>query len=98
MHSVKEIAKSLVAELELSPLDCDPDAARNFKKIAVQDYVNFLKQSPERSTATNNCSLENCYIYYARAVKAGIPEYRMEKIFFLLRAYWIPKLRSTNGS
>jgi hypothetical protein len=70
MLSVKEIAKNLVAELEYEPLACDPDAARNFKKIAVQDYVAFLKQSPYRSPETNQCALESTYIYFHRTVKA----------------------------
>ena len=97
MLSVKDNAKNLVAELEYEPLACDPDAARNFKKIAVQDYVTFLKQAPYRSPATNQSALESTYIYIHRAVKAGVPEYRMEKYFYLLRAYWVPKLRSTDA-
>jgi hypothetical protein len=95
--SVREIAKNLVAELELNPLECDPDAGRNFEKIAVLDYVTFLRQAPYRSPSTNQCTLETCYIYFEKAVKSGISEERMERIFSNLRAYWIPRLRSTNA-
>lgn len=99
MEHVREIAKKLVAEMTGKPLDCDREAAgKQLRRLAVIDYASYLKHSPELSEEINNRAMEKAYMFYYRAIEAGVPESDMEKSFSDLRAYWIPRLaRSTYG-
>ena len=97
MVHVREIAKKLVAEMGLTPLDCDREAAgKHNKRLAVIDYASYLKNSPHRSEELNNKAMEQAYMFYYRAIEAGIPEDQMEQSFTDLRSYWVPRLARSN--
>ena len=99
MEHVRDIAKRIVAEMQLNPLECDREAAgKHNKRLAIIDYASYLKLSPYRSEPINNRAMEQAYMFYYRAIEAGIPEDQMEQSFTDLRSYWIPRLaRSNNG-
>ena len=93
MEHVREITKKLVAEILEKPLDCDREAAgKQLRRLAVIDYASYLKHSPELSEETNNRAMEKAYMFYYRAIEAGVPEEQMEKSFTDLRSYWVPRL------
>ena len=44
----------------------------------------------------NNKAMEQAYMFYYRAIEAGIPEDQMEQSFTDLRSYWLPRLARSN--
>ena len=94
MNSIQEVAKSLIAEMQ-GTREFDPSASKHFARIALIDYANALRRSPERSPEENQRWLVGAYEYHARAVACGANEDELDESFARIRAYWIPKLKET---
>ena len=95
MHSVREIAKSIIAEMEGTRKERSPVAALHYRRMAVISYADFLKRSPERTEETNQRCLEEAWIFAHKAISYGEQESRIEESFDRLRAYWLPRLKGS---
>ena len=97
MNHVKEIAKSIIQEMEHLNHETIPAsdrmvAAQTYKKFAIMDYANALRLVRERTEEHNQRCIEVAYVYYYKAIALGIQEERLENIFSGLRSYWAKKL------
>ena len=93
MNSVREIAKSIIKEMESIKKECDPAAAKFYERMAVVSYADFLKRSPERSKEMNQQCSEEAALYCEKAISYGASETKIEQSFERLRTYWLPKLK-----
>lgn len=93
MHSIREIAKGIITEMEKAQKVCSPESLRYHMRLAVITYADFLKHSPVRSKAMNQQCLEEARVYAEQAIASGTPEWKIEKAFERLRRYWVPRLK-----
>jgi hypothetical protein len=75
----------------------DPEAVKQYTRLAVIDYATFLKESSFRSPEINERALERALLYKSAALRAGADEEAIEKTFRQLRGYWIPRLVAANS-
>ena len=93
MQSVREVAKSIIAEMEGIQRECNPVQAEYFRRLAVISYADALKSSPMRSPELTEQSIQEAYAFSQKAIALGIREERMETSFSNLRDYWLPRLK-----
>ena len=97
MQHVREIAKSLIAEMEQISPDTIPAKDRMvvadmYRRFSIRDYAEALKHALDRTPERNDRCIEQSYIYAEKAIKMGIREERIEVVFAGLRSYWAKKL------
>jgi hypothetical protein len=98
MTSIRETAKAIVAEMEGTGQECNLSAGKYFKRLAILDYAEALKRSPECTPETTAAAIERAYTFAERAIQCGVPEEQIDEAFSRLRAYWLPRLaQSTHG-
>lgn len=93
MNSAREIAKSIIAEMEESLRECNPVAARVYQRLAVIDYAQALKRSAERTPEQNHDALRDTYIYAEKAIALGISRESMDASLKHVRDHWLPRLK-----
>lgn len=92
MNSVREVAKSIIAEMEGKPKQPNPAAARVYQRLAVIDYAQALKRSPERTPQENHEAMLDAHTYAEKAIALGVSSENMEASLKRIRDYWIPRL------
>jgi hypothetical protein len=93
MNSIRNIAKSMIKEMQTPKNQCDEETARYFQRLAVIYYADFLRHSPERPEGMNLQCLEECKLFADRAVSYGASQKQIEESFDRLRRFWIPRLK-----
>jgi len=92
MNSVKEIARSIIAAMEDTVHECDPAAARHFRRMAILSYSDAIQHAPVRSREENKRLIDEAYKYVSVAVSFGTDEDSIEDSFAALRAFWVSRL------
>ena len=83
---LRQLARALVAESAGNERrQYDPEAVKQYSRLAVIDYATFLKESPYRSPEINGRALERAYLYLEAAIKAGADEEDLETRYRQLR-------------
>lgn len=98
MNSVKEIAKSIIAEMEQVKLECDPAAAKHFRRMAILSYSDAIQNAPVRSREENERLIDEAYKYLSMAVHCGTNEASIEDTFASLRRFWVSRLKEVSNA
>ena len=93
MNNVREVIRSVIAEMEGIVKECNPVAAKSYYRLAVMDYAEYLKRSPERSPEMNAIVFENVLVLQEKAISLGASRERIDATFAELRGYWLPRLK-----
>jgi hypothetical protein len=93
MNNVREVVKSVIAEMEGIVKECNPIAAESYRRLSIIDYADYLKRSPERSPEMNQIVFEKVLTLQEKAISLGASRERIEKTFAGLRKYWLPRLK-----
>ena len=93
MESVRDKVKSIIAEMEGVAHEFNPRAADSYRRLAILDYADYLKRSPERSPEMNQIIFEKVITLEEKAIALGASRERIEATFAGLRQYWLPKLK-----
>ncbi len=93
MNSIQETAKSIIKEMQAVQDECQPEAAKYYRRMSIISYAEALKNAPTRSKEMTEQCFQEAYLYSEKAISLGIREERMEASFANLRAYWLPRLK-----
>jgi len=96
MEHVREIARSIIAEMEGNDIPCDISSAEQYRKLAIIDYSKAIKESPFRSPEINERAFEEAYLLAEKAISLGLYPERMDKSLYHLRQYWVKRLKESN--
>ncbi len=93
MDSVRDIAKSIIAEMaQLGIAPMLPPDAKHYRRLAIITYADALRNAAIRSEKMNAYYIQQAHEYAEKAIASGLSEDRIEHSFALLRAYWLPRL------
>ena len=96
MESIREIAMGMAAELNLEVMPRQSES-RRYKRLAVIEYANFLREAPRRSVEINTAILQGVHEIVDQAIGSGVSPETIDQEFASLRARWIPKLPEGGG-
>lgn len=90
--NARDIAKSVIAEMEGKHPIPNPAVAKVYKRLAIIDYASALKNSPLRTPEHNERAMSDVYVLAEKAIALGVPRESMDQSLRVIRNYWIPKL------
>ena len=96
MNNVREIVRSVIEEMEGIVKEFNHSAADSYRRLAIMDYADYLKRSPERSPEMNKIIFENVLTLAEKAISLGASRERIEETFASLRGYWLPRLKEVS--
>lgn len=92
MISSREVAKSIIAEMQGVVRECSPVEAKAYRRLAIIDYAQALKHSGERTPEQNERAFQDAAFMAEKAISKGACADKLEDSFRGLRAYWLPRL------
>lgn len=98
MNHVREIAKSIITEMQNARIECGTVDVIHFKRLAILAYADALKFSPVRSREMTEQCIQEAYVYAEKAISCGVNEERMSESFTRLRNYWLPRLKEVTDA
>jgi len=93
MNLIQERVRAIIADMQGTPREYSPDASDHYRRLAIMDYAEYLKRSPERSPEMNAIVFENVVTLAEKAISLGASRERIDGAFAGLRDYWIPRLK-----
>ena len=93
VQSIREIAKSIIADMEDTRREFHPDANKHYCRLAIIDYAEAVRRSPERTPEQNVIAFERAYLHAEKAISLGANEEILYDTFSKIRSYWIPRLK-----
>jgi hypothetical protein len=92
MESIRDIAKSIIAEMEGVAKDFNPSVANHYRRLAIVEYGTALRLSPTRSREINEAAQESAFLYAEKAISLGISRERMDEGLKIVQDFWVPRL------
>lgn len=96
MEHVREIAKSIITDMQRAVNDCNPRESENYRRMAIIDYSKAIRECPFRSPEINERALEAARIMAEKAISLGVTEESMNESLYKVRQCWIPRLKEAS--